>query len=310
MRDRHLSHVKRSTARSIRFVVHSSKLKPLLTWCLLVFTANGVLLLVAIALWLNEAQLPSSAISYASVAEPYAQPSAPSIAAPSIHVDDAQGSDLAQLGERHQLTYPEWLMLLTQEAQAVAAKSPERLTILLGDSLSLWFPHNLLPDDQIWLNQGISGEISAGLLDRLDIIAPTRPETIFIMIGINDLIRGIGSDTVLANQQLIMRTLRAAHPDSQIVVQSILPHAAEQATWEGRDRLLEISNAQIRDLNRRLEAIATDENIHYLDLYSLVSDAQGNLHSDLTTDGLHLNEQGYRVWRSALMLYSQLELKE
>jgi lysophospholipase L1-like esterase len=305
MSDRHLSHVRRSVARSIRFVVSSSKLKPLLTWCLLVLGANGVLLVVAIALWLQEAQLPSNSISYASVTEPHTAPTATS-----TPVEVVNPNKLAQLGERHQLTYQEWLTLLTQEAQAMAAKSPPRLTILLGDSLSLWFPHHLLPEDQIWLNQAISGEISAGLLERLDIIEPTQPDTIFIMIGINDLLRGIDNETILANQQLIIRRLQAAHPDAQIVVQSILPHAAEQIAWEGRDRLLAIPNAQIQALNQSLEAIAIEENIYYLDLYSLFSDAQGNLRPELTTDGLHLNEQGYLVWRSALMLYSQLKLSD
>ncbi len=102
-------------------------------------------------------------------------------------------------GLRLQLNYQQWLDILSQEAQAAATKAPARLTILAGDSLSLWFPTDLLPTSQNWLNQGISGETSYGLLRRLKLFDQTRPEQILVMIGINDLIQGVRDATLLAN---------------------------------------------------------------------------------------------------------------
>ncbi|HAX89511.1 MAG TPA: lysophospholipase, partial [Cyanobacteria bacterium UBA11370] len=64
---------------------------------------------------------------------------------------------ILELGERHQLNYQQWVALLEQEAQVIAEQKPEHLAVLLGDSISLWFPNELLPPDQKWLNQGISG---------------------------------------------------------------------------------------------------------------------------------------------------------
>ena len=221
---------------------------------------------------------------------------------------DATVAEQPELGERHQFTYQQWIAVLEQEAAAAIAKPPDRLDILAGDSLSLWFPADLLPTDRSWLNQGISGEISAGLLSRLSIFDRTSPRAIFVMIGINDLIRGIGEETVLANQRLIVRRLKRSHPEAQIVLQSILPHGGEKSSWEGRDRLLLIPNPRIRDLNHRLAIIAQKEEVLYLDLHEIFADANGNLRLDLTTDGLHLNYQGYLVWRSALQVFSQLEL--
>jgi len=46
------------------------------------------------------------------------------------------------------------------------------------------------------------------------------------MIGINDLLRGM-TDETMENQRQIVRYLRQVHPDSQIVVQSILPYSGE-----------------------------------------------------------------------------------
>lgn len=202
----------------------------------------------------------------------------------------------------HQLTYKQRVAILKQEANLAAHDRPQHLTVLAGDSLSDWFPADLLPPKRTWLNQGISGETSAGVLRRLNLFDRTQPETIFVMIGINDLLRGVTDETILENQRQIVRYLRRVHPDSQIVVQSILPHSGEQSNA--------VSNDRIRQLNRQLKAITLAEDVTYLDLHPLFTDAQGNLRADLSSDGLHLNSQGYLVWRSALqMYYSYLEME-
>lgn len=217
--------------------------------------------------------------------------------------------DVPVPGPRHKWTYQQWVTQLGREAEAAAANRPSRLSVLAGDSLSMWFPTKLLPVDRFWLNQGISGETSVGLLKRLQLFDRTVPDTVFVMIGINDLLRGASDEGILDNQRQIIRDLRWAHPKAQVVVQSILPHSGEQATWENRDRLLAIPNSRIRAINRRLKEIASSENVLYLDLYPLFADADGNLPTELSTDGLHLNDQGYLVWRSALQLFDQMQLK-
>lgn len=213
------------------------------------------------------------------------------------------------LGRRHQLTYQQWVDILKQEAKVAADQRTRHLSILAGDSLSLWFPPELLPEDKNWLNQGISGETSNGLLKRLKIFDRTQPEVIFVMIGINDLIEGMSDGVILDNQRQIISYLRKAHPKAQIVVQSILPHGAEQATWKGRDKLLAVGNSRIREFNQQLQSISIKKGVKYLDLYPLFTNKQGNLRREFTTDGLHLSPEGYIVWRSALQIYSEIELK-
>jgi lysophospholipase L1-like esterase len=215
-----------------------------------------------------------------------------------------------ELGKRHQLSYKGWLNVLQKEADIVTQKPPQHLNILVGDSLSLWFPNELLPANQNWLNQGISGESSGGLLKRLNLFDKTQPKSIFVMIGINDLIRGVDDATVLENYRQILRYLRKTHPNSQINTQSILPHGGESATWEGKDKLLAIANSRIQKINQQLQAIALQEKVRYLDLYPLFATKEGNLRPDFTTDGLHLSRQGYLVWSSALQIYQEMALTE
>ena len=189
-----------------------------------------------------------------------------------------------------QPTYEQWKSLLEREAQAVAkGQGSNRLAVLLGDSISMWFPQDRLPQGRIWLNQGISGDTSRGILSRLSALQGTRPDTIYILAGINDLRQGMGVDEILENHRLILRRLRQEHPGAQVILQSILP-----------TRLAQIPNQQIEWINQQLAAIAREEGASYLDLYAQFSDRTGNLQLELTTDGLHLNARGYEIWQGTL----------
>ncbi|MDF5706094.1 MAG: SGNH/GDSL hydrolase family protein [Nostoc sp. S4] len=198
--------------------------------------------------------------------------------------------------KKRQLTYEDWKSLLALEARAIAqGQGRNHLSILVGDSLSMWFPREKLPSGKLWLNQGISGDTSAGVLKRLGAFSATRPDVIYIMAGINDLRKGASDETILHNYRRIVRRLRQTHPQAQIIVQSILP-----------TRLPKLSNSRIRQINAQLVQIAKQEGANYLNIYSWFTDMEGNLRPELTTDGLHLSQEGYDVWRSALQ---QIEYK-
>ncbi len=209
------------------------------------------------------------------------------------------------VGRRHSLSYEGWVTLLSREAAALAANPPQKLSVLAGDSISLWFPADLLPPDQSWLNQGISGETTQGLQRRIDAFDQLQPQNIFVMIGINDLLQGTSPEDVLREYERLIRSLKRHHPQSDIILQSILPHGGEASTWEGRDRLLRLPNTTIENLNLELKALAETEGIYYLDLWPVFIDGQGTLRSHLTTDGLHLNANGYMVWSTALQLFTE-----
>ncbi|MEM9482351.1 MAG: GDSL-type esterase/lipase family protein [Cyanobacteria bacterium P01_F01_bin.116] len=267
-------------------------------WATLSLMMNGVLFIALLVVWQDKSGDPTV----------LPQASAASATAPGVAADSLAVQTPLEDGIRQQLNYEEWVSLLGQEIATMAAKNPEHLTILLGDSLSLWFPAELLPGQRVWMNQGISGEKTYTLLERLHLLDIAEVDTIFLMIGINDLIWGQSDREVLDNYQDIMDYLATYHPDTNVVVQSILPHGAENATWESRHLLLELPNQRIRAMNRSLEDIAKEYDAHYLELYPIFSNGEGHLRPDLTTDGLHLNREGYLVWRAAISLYSQLKL--
>ena len=74
-------------------------------------------------------------------------------------------------------TYQDWQRLLAQEARAIAGgQGNNRLEVVVGDSFGLWLPPDMLPRDRLWLNQSISGDTTAGILQRISAFANTRAD--------------------------------------------------------------------------------------------------------------------------------------
>jgi GDSL-like Lipase/Acylhydrolase family len=79
--------------------------------------------------------------------------------------------------------------------------------VMLGDSITAqgeWA--KLFPEEKI-LNLGLSGDTSAGLLNRLDDVVGRKPRVVFLMIGINDFLRDIPLELVAAHIQFIASRL-------------------------------------------------------------------------------------------------------
>ena len=190
-----------------------------------------------------------------------------------------------------QPTHEQWQALLAQEARAIqAGQGQNALTIVLGDSLSLWLPPESLPRDRFWLNQGISGDTTAGILRRLHYFEGTRPTTIHLMAGINDLKQGASDADVFINLTRIVERLKQQHPYAEIVVHSMLP-----------TRLPHLPSHRIHRINRSIARLAQQQGVTFLDLQPMFADATGNLKPELTSDGLHLNRQGYHLWQLEIL---------
>lgn len=190
-----------------------------------------------------------------------------------------------------QPTYQDWLQLLAQEARAAAVgQSHNRLDIVLGDSLGLWLPPDTLPRDRLWLNQSISGDTTAGLLRRLSAFAGTRPSTIHLLVGANDLKTGVPEAIIVQTMERLVQRLQRQHPYARIVLYSVLP-----------TRRADITNDRVRSLNAQLATLTRELAVDYHDLHQRFQDDWGHLRYDLTTDGLHLTPRGYALWREAIV---------
>ncbi len=168
--------------------------------------------------------------------------------------------------------------------------------IFLGDSLTdLCEWHELFKGLSI-KNRGICGDTTEGILNRIDGIIEAKPKKLFLLIGINDINQGRAVNDIFNSYKKILETIKTSSPKTQVFIQSLLPVNNQKFLNQG-------VNDKVRVLNVRLQELANELSFQYIDLFSLFLDSNQELAAQYTTDGIHLNGQGYLVWQKNIEKY-------
>lgn len=175
------------------------------------------------------------------------------------------------------------------------APSPSHPTIFLGDSITYGGDWSKLFPGVPVENRGIGGDTTTGLLNRLDEIIAQRPSQIFLMIGTNDLCYDRSIPNIVKNYSIILNRFHSELPHTQIYIQSVLPFNDNLFPSNGLR-----TNNNIKLLNIELKKLANKYNYPYIDLSSSFTGFDGRLPVGLTSDGLHLSENGYIIWRDQI----------
>lgn len=169
--------------------------------------------------------------------------------------------------------------------------------IFLGNSITDGAEWAELFDNPRVKNRGISGDITSGILDRLDPIVKGKPAKLFLLIGINDVSRGISVDSIVGNIRLILERIQLESPKTQIYLQSVLP------VNDAFDNFKKHASrwAMVPEINVELKKLASEKQLTYIDLFSHFTDDSGaKLNPDYTNDGLHLMGEGYLKWKELI----------
>lgn len=172
--------------------------------------------------------------------------------------------------------------------------------VLVGDSITEGFDVAKFFPGRHVLNRGIGSDVignalapgdNRGVLKRLDVsFFDCAAQQAFLLIGINDLGDGHSPTTIETGYREILDRVKKHSPALRVHIQSVLPARGKFAKF----------NANVLDVNQRLQKLAPEFGYDYLDLHTLMKDGQGELRADITTDGLHLNPAGYKIWQAAI----------
>ena len=150
------------------------------------------------------------------------------------------------------------------------------------------------------VNRGIIGDNTVGMMKRLCQIAPYHPSAIFLMAGINDMSHGTPVQKVVNRVIALIDSIRVQAPGTKLFVESILPINETNGRWKS----LSGRTDDIPVANMLIHAYCESLGITFVDIFSqLTSKHSNSLRSEFTTDGLHLNGEGYKVWASELHRY-------
>jgi lysophospholipase L1-like esterase len=168
--------------------------------------------------------------------------------------------------------------------------------IFLGNSITAGTDWNELLGINNARNRGISGDITFGILERLDEITEGKPAKVFILIGINDIQRNIPDSVIVGNYKKMIQRIKSTSPATKIYFQTLLPVNNEFTQFKNHYN----KDEHILDVNSQLKKIASEEQITLIDLHPHFLNDDKKLEKKYTMDGLHLNAAGYTLWASIL----------
>jgi lysophospholipase L1-like esterase len=169
--------------------------------------------------------------------------------------------------------------------------------VFLGDSLTEWGPwEKLFPEKNI-VNLGIAGNKTSDIYNRLNSVWNYSPGKLFLMCGINDLGDGLSVEEIAERYTLIVRSLHDILPETEFYILSVLPVALNE--WGNSN----LNNDKVDELNLRIQEISRIFQASYVDMSQLFKNEKGELKEKLSLDGLHLSNEGYKVWKSGIEKY-------
>ncbi len=182
-----------------------------------------------------------------------------------------------------------------REANAKLAppRPGEQRVVFMGNSITdgwaQYFPA-MFPGKP-YVGRGISGQTTPQMLVRFrqDVIA-LKPAVVVILAGTNDIAGNTGPSTLaMIEDNLASMTELAQANGIKVVLASVLP--VYDYPWKPGLAPAE----KIVTLNRWMRDYASAHHAVYLDYHSAMADERQGMRKDLSGDGVHPNEAGYRI---------------
>lgn len=169
--------------------------------------------------------------------------------------------------------------------------------VFLGDSITKFEDWNVLFGVSSITNAGFPGNTTSNVISRIDGVLSAKPQKIFLMVGINDLLNGGEVDQVVKNYTELLNKIKEQSPSTLVYVQSVLP------VNNGILKSETVNNQEISSLNGKLKLLSEERGNVFIDLNSHFHGSNEQMRSDYSWDGLHPNSHGYAVWRNLIVQY-------
>lgn len=163
--------------------------------------------------------------------------------------------------------------------------TPSGPVVFIGDSITASWP---IPAGSI--NAGIGGQNSQQMLARFDTdVMRHKPSYVVIEAGTND-VGGVGANTNAIRAMVDIAKLSGAG----VTVVNVMSRNLALPTP------LPAIRADIQAFNADLKTLCVELHCRYADAHAATVSPDGALNPTLTTDGLHMNETGYKVLNGIL----------
>ncbi|WP_170188856.1 GDSL-type esterase/lipase family protein [Geitlerinema sp. P-1104] len=182
----------------------------------------------------------------------------------------------------------DYLSLKDSEYQQVLQQGQPIRRLILGSSIALGIPEELLQDQDI--NLGIPAAHLQDILNQVQGLDPrVEPQQIILFgTGTPELLKEDSIEEIQQDTLEVLEALRNTYPQVPITLVSVLPRSRRDELTQ--PHMVRVDNSQVRRLNRNLaHLLAQHPQIRFLDLSPYITDNKGYLKRVFSTDGLHAN---------------------
>ncbi|MDO4996440.1 MAG: GDSL-type esterase/lipase family protein, partial [Bacilli bacterium] len=175
--------------------------------------------------------------------------------------------------------------------------------VFYGDSITeMYEVEKYFPNYPV-VNAGHGGYLSRRLLEEVDekllIYNPTK---VFMLMGTNDIAySNYTNEEIVNNVKEIVNIIRKDRKNVKIYIESIYPVNEDINIDKNVMHIRE--NKRIREINKMLKDYCKEANLTYVNLFDVLKEENGTIDEDYTLEGLHINENGYKVITEYLMKY-------
>jgi lysophospholipase L1-like esterase len=165
--------------------------------------------------------------------------------------------------------------LVEARYEMLKAATRRPCVVMVGDSLTAGVPWSEVAPCPGVANYGFNGDTSAGVLYRIHEVILLKPRAVFLMVGANDLLKGIALSEIAGNIRTLVGKLEAE--GIEVVVHPVVPFVD--------------ADSQIDDLNDAIVSALADTKSKIVPLPIELSDLR---------DGLHLGPTAFTKWNSVI----------
>lgn len=142
------------------------------------------------------------------------------------------------------------------------------------------------------INRGFGGsQFEDAIYFAKDIVLPYKPKLVILYEGDNDINDGKSIEQVFNDYKTLVNIIHKTLPKTRIVFVSIKPSPSREKFWDKFKQL----NALVKTETEK------DKRLAYVDIWDAMLNANGKGREELyIQDKLHMNSQGYEIWKTAL----------
>ena len=128
----------------------------------------------------------------------------------------------------------------------------------------------------------------------LDALKSKEYKKVYVMLGLNEL--GYTTEAFAEGYAALIDQVRQAQPNAVLYFQSVVPVNSQKCAEKNQPSY--ISNEKVAQFNAEITRLAEEKQVIFLDVADGLTDENGVLPYDSTSDGVHFSRSWYQTWYS------------